>query len=90
LTHSVDAEFSEEARKAAKKKFLRRFKGTSIVSLIVDSKGQPHEVCVRKLAGFGLDEEAVKAVRQWSFAPAKLNDAPIAVRINVVVQFRTY
>jgi len=36
---------------------------------------------------FGLDKEAVTAVRQWRFAPGKRNGEPVAVFVTVDVSF---
>jgi protein TonB len=35
-----------------------------------------------------LDEAAIKAVRQWSFVPARQGDAAIAAPLDVPVRFR--
>ena len=35
----------------------------------------------------GLDDEAVKAVRQWKFAPGRLNGAPVDVLVTVILDF---
>jgi TonB family protein len=43
---------------------------------------------VRSLDGrLGLDEEAVKAARQWRFRPGLLNGQPVAVRITIELLF---
>jgi TonB family protein len=43
---------------------------------------------VRSLDGrLGLDEEAVKAARQWRFRPGLLNGQPVAVRITIELSF---
>jgi TPR repeat protein len=38
----------------------------------------------------GLDEEAIEAVNSWRFKPAMKGDAPVAVQINVEVNFHLY
>jgi TonB family protein len=46
---------------------------------------------VRSLDGrLGLDEEAVKAARQWRFRPGLLNGQPVAVRITIELSFSIY
>jgi len=40
--------------------------------------------------GFGLDDQAVDAVRRWVFSPATKNGEPVDVRINVEVNFKLY
>ena len=39
------------------------------------------------LAG-GLNERAVQAVRQWRFAPARRQGAPVDVIVEVAVEFK--
>ena len=35
-------------------------------------------------------ERAIEAVRSWKFDPARKNDVPVAVMVNVEVNFRLY
>jgi TonB family protein len=37
---------------------------------------------------FGLDQEAVKAAKQWTFKPGRKNGKPVAVRISIELMFR--
>jgi periplasmic protein TonB len=78
-----DPEYSEEARKA-------KYQGTVVLWLIVGPDGRPNQVKVARTLGMGLDQKAIEAVRQWRFEPAKLNGNPVAVQINVEVNFRLY
>ena len=78
-----DPEYSEEARKA-------KYQGTCVLWLIVDSSGRPQQIRVSRSLGMGLDEKAVEAVRQWKFEPAMKDGKPVAVQINVEVNFRLY
>ncbi len=45
---------------------------------------------MQRSLGLGLDEKAIEAVRQWRFEPAKKDGTPVAVQINVEVNFRLY
>ena len=38
----------------------------------------------------GLDEKAVEAIRRWRFEPARKDGVPVAVQINVEINFRLY
>jgi TonB family protein len=38
----------------------------------------------------GLDQKAVEAVKKWKFQPAEKDGRPVAVQINVEVNFRLY
>jgi len=40
--------------------------------------------------GLGLDEKAIEAVKNWKFEPAMKDGKPVAVQINVEVDFRLY
>jgi periplasmic protein TonB len=83
LIYSVDPEFSDEARRA-------KYQGVCIVSVIVDAQGNPQHVHVARPLGMGLDERAVEAVKQYKFKPAYYQGHPVAVEIDVVVNFRIY
>ena len=83
LTFKVDPEFSEEARKA-------KFMGIVLVNLIVDANGMPENVHVLHGVGMGLDEKAVAAVKQYRFKPAKEAGKPVAVEMNVEVNFQIF
>jgi protein TonB len=83
LIYSVDPEFSEEARKA-------KFMGVVTVNLIVDQQGRPQNVRVTHGAGMGLDEKAIEAVKQYKFKPAMEAGKPVAVMMNVEVNFQIF
>jgi TonB family protein len=38
--------------------------------------------------GYGLDEKAVEAARQWEFQPANRKDHPLTITISIEVVFR--
>jgi periplasmic protein TonB len=78
-----DPEYSEEARKA-------KYQGTVVLWLIVGPDGKPHDIKVSRPLGMGLDQKAVEAVRNWKFQPAMKDGKPVAVQINVEVNFRLY
>lgn len=78
-----DPEYSDEARKA-------KYQGTCILWLIVGPDGLPRDVKVARSLGMGLDQKAVEAVRKWKFEPAMKDGKPVAVQINVEVNFRLY
>jgi len=80
---SVDPEFSDEARRA-------KYQGICVVSVIVDAQGNPQRVRVVRPLGMGLDEKAVEAVKQYKFKPAYYQGHPVAVEVNIEVNFRIY
>lgn len=78
-----DPEYSEEARKA-------KYQGVVVLWLIVGPDGRPRDMKVARSLGMGLDQKAIAAVRQWKFEPAMKDGRPVAVQINVEVNFRLY
>ncbi len=78
-----DPEYSEEARKA-------KYQGVCVLWLIVGPDGNPRDVKVVRSLGMGLDQKAIEAVRKWKFDPARKDGKPVAVQINVEVNFRLY
>lgn len=76
-------DYSEEARKA-------KYQGTVVLWLIVDANGKPRDVRVARSLGMGLDQKAIEAVRLWKFRPALKDGSPVAVQINVEVNFHLY
>ena len=81
--NTPDPDYSEEARKA-------KYQGTVVLWLVVDSSGRPQQVKVARSLGMGLDQKAIEAVRKWTFEPAMKDGKPVAVQINVEVNFRLY
>jgi TonB family protein len=81
--YSPDPEYSEEARKA-------KYQGTCVLWLIVGPDGKPRDIKIARSLGLGLDEKAIEAVKQWKFEPAMKDGKPVAVQINVEVDFRLY
>jgi periplasmic protein TonB len=82
--NQVEAEFSDEARRA-------KYQGVCLISVIVDAQGHPQNPRVVRTLGMGLDEKALEAVRKYRFKPAmKDGKTPVAVSINVEINFRLY
>lgn len=81
--YSPDPDYSEAARKA-------KYQGIVVLYLIADQTGGVRDLQVVKPLGVGLDEEAVESVSKWKFEPAKKDGQPVAVVLNVEVQFRLY
>jgi len=80
--NSVIPEFSDDARAA-------RYQGVCLVSVVVDTQGNPQNPRVTRSLGMGLDEKAVEAVRKYKFKPAmKDGKTPVTVRITIEVNFR--
>jgi TonB family protein len=83
LVYAPDPEFSDEARRA-------KYQGVCVVGLIVDVGGNPQRVRIVRPLGMGLDEKAMEAVRHYKFKPAIFKGKPVAVEVNIEVNFRIY
>jgi protein TonB len=64
-------------------------RGTVIIEATIGADGKVQEATVLNSVP-ALDSAALDAVRQWEFVPARLNGAPVAVVITVLVQFAIY
>ncbi|MGB6385442.1 MAG: TonB family protein [Terriglobales bacterium] len=80
VTYSPNPKYSEKARKVG-------YEGTCVLWLVVDAEGMPQRIRVVRALGMGLDEEAVETVNSWRFKPGMKGDVPVAVQINVQVNF---
>ena len=78
-----EPEYSEEARKA-------KYQGVCVLWLVVGPDGRPRDIKVARSLGLGLDEKAIEAVKNWKFEPAMKDGKPVAVQINVEVNFHLY
>jgi hypothetical protein len=58
-THMVDATFSDEARHQKRKGRVTHFE--AVVSFVVNTYGEPENVCLMQSAGYGLDSKAAEA-----------------------------
>ena len=83
LASQVRPEYSQEAA-------VSLYEGTAVLSVVVQPHGTVRDIKVVKPLGLGLDERAVETVKQWRFQPAKKNSKPVAVQVNVEVDFRLF
>lgn len=81
--YAPDPKYTEAAQQC-------KYQGTVVLWLVVSEQGLPTDIRIARVLGLGLDEEAVAAVSRWKFEPAKRNGEPVAVQINVEVNFRLY
>jgi periplasmic protein TonB len=83
VVYDPDPEYSQEARQA-------KFQGTVVLWVVVGADGRPKQIRVQRTLGMGLDEKAIDAVRKWRFQPAEKDGHPVAVQVNIEVNFRLY
>jgi len=82
LRREVKPQYTAEAMRA-------KIQGTVYLDCVVKADGSVGECgVVRSLdATFGLDQEAVKAAKQWKFAPGKKLGQPVAVLVTIEISF---
>jgi periplasmic protein TonB len=81
--YAPEPEYSEEARKVKQM-------GVVVLRLVVGPDGLPRDIQVVRTLGLGLDEKAIEAVRKWRFEPARKDGKPVAVSVNIEVNFHLY
>ncbi len=81
LVYAPDPQYTEKARRA-------KYEGVCVISTVVDAQGNPTQVQVVRQLGMGLDAKAVEAVKQYKFKPAMRLGQPVAVTVNIEVNFR--
>jgi TonB family protein len=68
----------------------RRIQGEVWLRLVVTQSGAPTDVRVVRTLDASLDEEAIRAVQAWRFAPGMLAGSPVDVEVVVIMDFRIY
>ena len=64
-----------------------KVEGTVGLECVVETDGSTSGIRVIKALDPGLDEEAVKALRLWTFEPGKKDGKPVRVRITLEMTF---
>jgi TonB family protein len=77
----VKPDYTEEARR-------RGVRGDVVMEIVVRRDGSVGDVKVLQGLGYGLDERAVTAVKQWKFSPGALKGTPVDVMVEVSMEFR--
>jgi TonB family protein len=81
--HMQDPHYPEGERKSGQA-------GRVWLHVVVDGHGVAHFPTVDASPGPEFSKSAVEAVKTWTFEPAKLNGQPVAVLINISMDFRLY
>ena len=81
LLREVKADYTEAARQ-------QRIEGDVELEIVITRNGSVGQVRVTRGLGEGLDQQAVAAVRQWQFAPARRLGEAIDVVVDVSVEFK--
>ena len=61
--------------------------GTVLLRVTIDERGRPAAVEILQKAGFGLDEEAIRAVKESTFVPAKRDGKPLTCKALLPIRF---
>ncbi len=80
VLRQVDPRYTADAMRA-------KVQGVVVLECIVMPDGTVGDVRVRRSLPFGLDEEAIKAARQWRFSPALRMGEPVPVLIAIELSF---
>ena len=82
LVKEVHPQYTSEARKA-------RIQGSVTMDVVVVEDGTVGDVKVTRSLDeeYGLDEQAVKAVKQWTFRPGTKDGKPVPVRVSIEMTF---
>ncbi|MGI8772227.1 MAG: energy transducer TonB, partial [Acidobacteriaceae bacterium] len=83
LLTEIDPESNEYAQK-------NNIAGMVLLQTVVGANGRPSQVTIVRPIGFGLDEEAVAAVKNSQFRPGSENGRDVPVMVNLQVTFRIY
>jgi protein TonB len=78
----VNPEYTQEAKAA-------RIEGNVILNATVRADGTISEVAVTRSldSTFGLDQQAVKALKQWTFKPGRQDGKAVAVNLDFQINF---
>ena len=80
VVHRVMPEFTPKSRE-------QHIEGSVVLTTVVTSKGEPRRIRVQKSLERSLDEKAVEALRQWTFAPGQKEDKAVATRVSIEIRF---
>ena len=81
LLNEVEAKLTDEARGEG-------IEGACLVTVVVDVRGKPQNPRIFRCLGYGLDENAIQAVKKYHFEPAMKEGVAVPVMITVEVRFR--
>ena len=81
--YDPEPQYTDEARKS-------KLQGVVMLAVIIGPDGRARDIRVSRSLGMGLDEKAIETVRTWKFEPARKDGQPVAVVVNIEVNFRLY
>ena len=81
--YAPQPEYTEKTRK-------KKIQGTVLLSLVVGADGLVHDMKIIQGVDPSLDQNSIRALESWRFNPAMKDGAPVAVQVNVEMNFRMY
>jgi TonB family protein len=81
LVYKLEPSYTVEARAA-------KVQGTVLLKVVIGTDGKACDIQLRKGVGYGLDEQALDAVTQWTFKPGMREGVPVAVQATIEVNFK--
>jgi TonB family protein len=76
----VPPQYSDTARELG-------IQGTVVLEVTVRTDGRADMIRVQRGLGYGLDENAILAMRRWRFRPGTRDNVPVDVSLNIEVNF---
>ena len=80
LLERTEPDYTDEAR-------IANHEGSVLLQVVVDTDGNARNIVVARHLGLGLDEQAVAAVKQWRFRPARRNGQRVASAVRLEIAF---
>jgi len=80
LVKQVKPQYTAKAKDA-------KVQGTVLIECVVETDGTVGDVKVTKSLDEDLDQEAIKAVKQWRFEPGKKDGKAVRVQITLEMTF---
>ncbi len=81
LLSSVEPIYSQEAEKA-------NLHGIVVIEATIGTSGVASDFKITQSLGLGLDEAALRAVKQWRYSPALKDGVPVDFVVHIRVSFR--
>jgi zinc D-Ala-D-Ala dipeptidase len=83
ILRRVNPEFTADARH-------NKIQGTVVMFVVLDVDGKPRDIHVLRSLGHGLDEAAIKAMKQWRFQPGTQDGKAVPVLVTAEVKFHLF
>lgn len=80
LLSEIRIQYPDEAKKAG-------IEGPVVMDILIDNQGQVRQASLIKGPGFGLNEAAMEAIKNFKFRPAQIKDQAVAVKIRYTYRF---